>query len=112
MKSDSLTLGQFEHEVLMAAFRLKGNAYSNSIKKELKERVGRDSALGTIGVCLSRLQKRGFLTSELGDATERRQGRPKRLYELTGAGATALNELHRRHLSLWDGLGNVGNEAS
>ncbi|HSR49947.1 MAG TPA: helix-turn-helix transcriptional regulator [Acidobacteriota bacterium] len=103
----TLTLGQFEHEVLMAVYRLEEDAYSVTIKKELKRRVDKSPALGTISVTLSRLEKRGLLASRLQSAQQRR-GRPKRLFRLTPQGAEALNSVHDLHRRLWEGIEQVG----
>lgn len=100
------TLGQFEHEVLMAVYRLEEDAYSVSIKGELRRRVNKNSALGTISVTLSRLEKRGLLESRL-EPAPRRRGRPKRLYRLTSQGAEALNSVHELHRRLWEGIQRV-----
>ena len=106
-KEGPLTLGQFEHEVLMALFRLQGAAYTVSVQDELKTRVGKNPALGTISVTLSRLERRGLAESALGEANPRRRGRPKRLYQLTALGARALNQVHAMHRRLWEGLDRV-----
>ena len=101
------SLGPFEHEVLMAIIRLGDDAYSVTIKEELNLRIGKDPALGTISVALSRMERRGLLRSVQGVSEEGRIGRPKRLYSLTPAGASALNRLHEQHQRLWDGLDRV-----
>lgn len=106
-KEDPLTLGQFEHEVLMAVYRLRGEAYTVSVQDELKSRLGKNPALGTISVALARLERRGLAESELEEATAGRRGRPKRLYRLTGLGARALNQVHAMHRKLWEGLERV-----
>lgn len=104
MRDEQLLLGPFENAVLMAVFRKHPDAYSNIVKQELKERLKRDSALGTIATTLRRLEEKGFLTSEMAATTEKRAGRPKRVYSLTALGADALNETHQQHQSIWDGI--------
>lgn len=92
----------------MAVYRRAGDAYSVTVKEELRELVGKNPALGTISVTLSRLEKRGLLASRLEDGSQQRLGRPRRLFRLTSLGARALNQVHQLHQRLWDGIEQVG----
>ena len=56
--------------------------------------------LGAVYVPLERLEKKGYLTSFLGDPTNKRGGRSKRLYRLTRAGLNALIVTKKLELSL------------
>ena len=52
---------------------------------------GRQSlSLGGLYAALARLERRGFVTSEWGEATPERRGARRRYYHITGAGARAL----------------------
>ncbi|WP_421875497.1 PadR family transcriptional regulator [Marinoscillum sp.] len=86
-------LGEFEELVLLTIVILQEDAYILKIQEELKNQANRSVVMGALHTTLSRLEKKGFLRSELGDATSQRGGRRKRLYELTAAGKAVLREV-------------------
>src|ERR1700722_2562935 len=83
-------LGEFEQLVLLAILRLGTNAYGMPIRREIEERADRTASIGALYMTLERLEAKGFLRSQLGEATSERGGRAKRFFELTGAGSEAL----------------------
>jgi DNA-binding PadR family transcriptional regulator len=97
-------LGAFEQAVLLAVVRLRGDAYGRAILKEVQERLGRGVAAGAVHATLDRLERKEFVTSELGDGTEIRAGRPRRYYRLQPSGRRALNDAHAAVNTLWSGL--------
>ena len=62
-------LGNSELMVILALIRLGDNAYGVPISEELEKRTGRDVAIGSVYAALERLEDKGFVTSELGEAT-------------------------------------------
>jgi DNA-binding PadR family transcriptional regulator len=50
------------------------------------------------------MEKKGFISSTLGDPTPERGGRAKRYYRLEAAGTAALQRAREMFASLWDGL--------
>jgi DNA-binding PadR family transcriptional regulator len=98
MSGDSL--GEFEHQVLLAALRLGRGAYSVSIVVELEERTGREVAQAAVYITLHRLEEKGYLQSELDDSA----GRTRRYVAVTEAGLAALRDRRRSLVRLWDGL--------
>lgn len=87
-------LGEFEELVLLTVGILKGDAYVLSIQADLKRRTGRSASMGALHSALTRLEKKGFLTSGLEGATEDRRGRRKRFYTLTQFGVKVLRQVH------------------
>ena len=106
MKSTELILGPFEHDIMMAVFRLKTDAYANGVKKELRKRSG-EFSLGAIGTTMARLQDKGLLESRLAEETPDRGGRRKRIYWLTAKGASALNKTRQRQNRWWEDVVEV-----
>jgi DNA-binding PadR family transcriptional regulator len=51
---------------------------------------------------LSRLEDKGFLTSQFGKPSLERGGRRKRIYTVTAIGKRALANAHELKQSLWD----------
>ena len=102
-------LGEFEVVVLMATLHLGRDAFGSVIRDEIERRTGRAVARGAIYITLDRLEDKGLLASELGEATAKRGGRPKRLFRVTPAGVKAvkhsLSVLARLHKGLEPILG-------
>lgn len=89
-------LGEFEELVLLSIGALADEAYGVSIKDFIKERAGRKPSIGALHSALSRLEDKGYIKAEVGEATHVRGGRRKKYYQITIAGKEALrvsNEL-------------------
>ncbi len=97
-------LGEFEQIVLLTVARLGDAGYGMAIRQEIEDRVGRSVAIGSVYAALDRMERKGFLTSDVGDPSPVRGGRAKRYYALQSPGAEAL--AHSRDVldGLWDGL--------
>lgn len=99
-----VSLGEFEHLVLLAVLRLGPNSYGMRVRREIAERTGRDVTIGAVYATLDRLAVKGLVTSTLSDPTPERGGRAKRSFRLTGAGAEALNRAQQDIASMVEGL--------
>ncbi len=97
-------LGEFEQIVLLTVARLSDGAYGMAIRQEIERRVGRSIAIGSVYAALDRMERKGFLTSDVGDPTPVRGGRAKRFYALQAPGAEALRRSYDVLSGLWDGL--------
>ena len=95
-------VGEFEELVLLTVLILGEEAYILKIQEELLNQANRKSAMGALHVTLGRLEKKGFLTSELAGATQERGGRRKRIYELTASGKSVIAQIHATRNSLWN----------
>ena len=96
-------LGEFEHLVLATALRLK-DGYGAELVRELETRARRDVQGGALYATLDRLERKGYLTSRMGDPDPRRGGRPKRFVQVTPDGVRALAEQRAALLRVWEGL--------
>jgi|SRR5687767_11086737 len=96
-------LGVFEQAVLLAVVRLGDEAYGRAIVNEVQERLQRPVTVGAVQSTLSRLEQKGLLKSSLGPGTEIRAGRPRRFYQVDGAGERALNDARSAVSTLWRG---------
>ena len=97
-------LGEFEQIVLLTVARLKEAAYGVAIRQEIEARVGRSVSIGSVYAALDRMERKGFITSDVGDPTPVRGGRAKRYYALQSPGAEALRTSRDVLDGLWDGL--------
>lgn len=95
-------LGEFEELVLLIVLILQEEAYVLRIKGEVLAQIKRSVAMGALHSTLSRLEKKGFLASEMSGATQERGGRRKRIYQLTGAGKEILKEANEQRQMLWN----------
>lgn len=94
-------LGEFEEVVLLATWVLKDQAYANTVRDEVSKHTQRDINLSAIHSALYRMERKGFLTSELGEASARRGGKRKRHFYVSNKGTEALNEIKRIRESFW-----------
>ncbi|TRX58192.1 PadR family transcriptional regulator [Fulvivirga sp. M361] len=97
-------LGEFEELVLLVIGTLGNESYSISIKNELKERTERNPSIGALHSALNRLQKKGFVDSFEGGATQERGGRRKRFYAITAYGRKALDHSYQLRSTLYHSL--------
>ncbi len=102
--SRNVFLGEFEHIVLLAVARLGNVAYGMAIRQEIEDRSGRPVAIGSVYAALDRMERKGYLRSQVGDPTPVRGGRAKRFYTLESPGAEALRRSRKVLEGLWDGL--------
>jgi PadR family transcriptional regulator PadR len=104
MKRNPQTLGEMEHLVLLVVLRLGDQAYGMRISEELTERSGRDVAIGSVYAALDRLEKRGYVSSRIGEPTPQRGGRAKRYFTAERQGVEALAASQALLAGLWDGV--------
>src|SRR6478609_8178368 len=97
-------LGNLELMVLLSLMRVGDNAYGVPISHEIELRTGRDVALGSVYAALDRLERKGFVTSSLGDPTPERGGRAKRYFRATTTGLRALRMTQTALINLWTGI--------
>jgi len=83
-------LGEFEHLVMLALLRLKGNAYGMRVRREIQSRTDRSVTIGSVYATLERLERKGFVVSTVGGPRSSTKGRARRYFALTPAGAKAL----------------------
>ena len=101
-KNDSL--GEFEQIVLLALLRLQSDVYGVNIWREIGSRTGRDVSIGAVYTTLERLERKGFVSSTIGEPTPERGGRAKRYYKIEAPGQRALDMSREVMNRMWDGL--------
>ena len=95
-------LGEFEEVVLLAVAVLTPMAYSVGIAEELERQTGKTVTTGAVHAALQRMEDKGLVTSEMGQATKERGGRRKRLFTVTVAGSRILHQVRDIRNNLWD----------
>jgi len=94
-------LGEFEQMTMLALIQLGSDAYGAKIRQLLHSEVNRNVAIGAIYSTLERLEKKGMVTSQLGEATAERGGRAKRFFNVTSQGQVALKRARTAMDRLW-----------
>lgn len=102
-------LGEFEELVLLTVLALKEEAYGVQIKRELEGRLNETLSVGSIQSALKRMEEKGFLTSEWGEALKVRGGKRKRIYKATPYAVQVLNEVKDVRSGLWQTILNTEN---
>ena len=91
-----------EEMILLAVWKLEGNAYGVSIRKHLSKITQRIFPYGTLYSALDKLAGLGFLTKTEGEPVPERGGRAKFFYNITGEGISALKNALDLKKKLWD----------
>jgi PadR family transcriptional regulator, regulatory protein PadR len=97
-------VGEFEHFVLLALVRLGNGAYGASIRREIRERTGRDASVGTVYMTLGRLEKKRMIVSYVGIPSPHRGGRRRKHYLIDAEGQKALGRAWRGLRAMADGI--------
>lgn len=100
-------LGELEEIVLLTVAILYGKAYGNAIANEMEQRIDRKISIGSLQIVLRRLEQKGYLTSEFGEATKVRGGKRKRYFTLTNYGKQALEDTKDQRLNLWEAVPKI-----
>lgn len=103
MKGDNL--GELEELILLTVCAQHPGAYGVSIREELLRQ--RSITLSTIHAVLHRLEEKGYLRSELGEATAKRGGKRPRLFFISPYGVKILKATREYREQLWQSIPNV-----
>ncbi|MEM9327609.1 MAG: PadR family transcriptional regulator [Bacteroidota bacterium] len=97
-------LGEFEELLMLVVAALYPQAYGLAIREAIKDKAGRSVAMGAVHAALNRLEKKGYLSSQLDEATHARGGRRKRLFALTVSGKATLIQARDLRTQLWGSI--------
>lgn len=97
-------IGEFEEIVMLTVAILSGEAYGVAIIEEMESRLKRTVSIGSLQTVLRRLEEKGYLSSEFGEATKMRGGKRKRYYQVTSVGKKIIKETKEQRLGLWNAI--------
>ena len=97
-------LSRNEEIILLAVWRLEGDAFGISIRDQVSEATGYEWSLGAIYVPLDKLTRKGYIAKSYSRPEARRGGRSKVLYHLTPRGREALRTVREIQTSVWKGI--------
>lgn len=100
-------LGEFEEIVMLTIAILYKEAYGVAIKNEIEQRLKRNVSMGAMHTALVRLEDKGYIKSNDGEATEERMGRPKKYFQITALGKKAMEYTRETRNELWGAIPKV-----
>ncbi|HSJ09158.1 MAG TPA: helix-turn-helix transcriptional regulator [Longimicrobiales bacterium] len=98
------SLGELEHQVLLALLRQGDEGHTVTVVQELEKRTGRELASAAVYITLRRLEEKGLVASTMREADVETGGRERRYFAVTSTGLERLREARRAYLNLWNGL--------
>lgn len=100
-------LGEFEEIVLLVVAAQHEKAYGLSVTKAIEEELKRSVTMSSVHTALYRLEEKGLVSSGIGESTESRRGRKKRIFTITALGKKALVEAREARNHLWSMIPKV-----
>lgn len=97
-------LSRNEEIILLAVWRLAGDAFGISIRDQVSEASGFQWSLGAVYVPLDKLTRKGYIEKSYSRPEARRGGRSKVMYRLTSKGREVLRTAREIQTSLWKGI--------
>ena len=94
-------LGTFEEQVMLAILRTGDEAFGMNVRREIEDVTGRDLAIGAVYATLDRIEAKGLVRSFRSTGED---GRERRTFAVTTAGAAALAETRAMRDRLWRGV--------
>lgn len=94
-------LNVYELMAMFAIQRLGKEAYGVPIAREIEVQSGRSVAVSAVYAALERLERKGFVTAALGEATPQRGGRAKTYFRLTAQGLQEASSAKQAFVNLW-----------
>lgn len=97
-------LGELEELVLLTVGILYPEAYGVGVMDEIEKQANRSLNISAVHSVLTRLEDKGLLKSKMGEPSQERGGRRKRIFLLTAAGKRALEEANELRSQLYSQL--------
>lgn len=96
-----IPLSRREEQVLLSIWNLRNDAYLISIKKHLSMLTNTEWSLSAVQKPILQLERKGYITTYMGEASSRRGGRRKKMCQITRDGVEALKTLKKEQDNLW-----------
>ena len=94
-------IGYLEETVLLLVMLMADDAYAYAVSSEYERQTGKGISISAVHTVLTRLEKKGMVSSQMGGATDERGGRRKRIFEATPYGQQVIQEVKANRLRLW-----------
>ena len=100
-------IGELEELILLLVGVLRDEASALGVLQEMKSQTGRVLNISAVHAVLNRLEEKGYVSSEMGGATQERGGRRMRFYTLTAAGRQMIDQVRSVREKLYGQLGTT-----
>jgi len=97
-------LGEFEYCVIAACQQLGEAAYGAAIAARIEQTTGRNCSAGALYLTLDRLESKGLIRTHLGEPTQERGGRAKRMVIVTAEGIKSAAEFYKAITKISKGI--------
>jgi len=97
-------LSRKEELLLLSIWKLQGNAYGVTIRRQLAKTTDKYWSIGAIYDVLDRLARKGLVTTKITSPLPERGGRSKRMYQVTNKGFKALDTVRQIQTAMWADL--------
>lgn len=112
MGTQEKNLGEFEQLILLAILRIDNKSYGTQISDTIEQFGKRDTNFGALYTTLSRLENKGLVISELGEATAKRGGRAKKYFSVTAIGQSAVKRSVSAIINMSKGLDPIFDQSA
>ena len=102
-----ILLSRAEEIILLAVYKLSGNAYGVTIREQVNNDIGRYWPFGVIYKTLKKLKAKGYVEKMASSPFSERGGRTRYYYEITPSGILALEKILDIHSSIWRGINQL-----
>ena len=102
-----IQLGYLEETTLLLIMVMEEEAYGFSVSQAYFDHTGKSISISAVHTVLSRLEKKGFIISEMGGASLERGGRRKRIFRPTDEGKEVIREIKASRQKLWSQIPNL-----
>lgn len=101
------SIGEFEEIVLLTIMILEDEAYGVTIKQHIENNMDRTVSLGAMRTALDRMEEKGYVDSQFGEATAVRGGKRKKFFAVTRNGVKVLQTVKAAREKLWEAVPEV-----
>ncbi|MGY6277844.1 PadR family transcriptional regulator [Methylomonas sp. MgM2] len=88
----TVSMGDLERFILLAILNNHNDSYGVEIRRNIREKIGKDVSVGALYTTLDRLEVKGLIKSRAGESSEDRGGKAKKYFQVTALGQNALNQ--------------------
>ncbi len=108
--TDMRLLSRAEEIILLAIFKLEGNAYGVPIRDQIHKDISQYWSFGVIYKTLKKMNAKEYVRKIASNPLAERGGRSRYYYEITPQGISALEEIRRVHSSVWNKVKQISLE--
>jgi PadR family transcriptional regulator PadR len=94
-------ISKAEELVLLAIWRLENEAYSVTIRRQIRKDTGKDYTYGTLYGLFRQMDHKGYIKKIKEEPLPKKGGRSKSYFKITPVGIRALKDAIELHKRIW-----------